>query len=76
VDWRDAVRHWLDTGPSALLVAPVMDWVRGCEATGPPPDAIGTGVEDIYVARVRDTKLVATYFVIEYEFLIIVRDFA
>ena len=62
------------TDPSALLIAPVIDWLKSCEVLGPPPDGDPVGGER-YLARVPQTAVTVAYGVIEFEFLILVHDF-
>jgi hypothetical protein len=75
--YKDALTGWL-TGtpqPSVLLVTAVAEWISGCQAMGPPPDAERVE-EDLYVAMVPETRITITYVVVPYEFLVIIKKVA
>jgi hypothetical protein len=74
VRYTDALTAWL-TGnpqPSTLDVTPVAEWISGCQAMGPPPDAESVG-DDFYLARVPGTGVTIQYLVVDYEYLVILK---
>lgn len=75
--YKDALFSWLNSSPqpSALLVPAVTEWIRGCEAMGPPPEAVSVD-EDLYVAQVSQTRITVTYVEVAYEFLLIIKRIA
>jgi len=68
------LNSWLtrDPRPSTLAIAPVVEWLRGCEAMGPPSDARPVR-DDFYIAQLREARVTIEYLVVEHEFLMIIK---
>jgi hypothetical protein len=71
--YSDALTSWIQGAPSLLLVGPVTEWIHAVEVTGPPVDGV-RAVDDLFIAPVGDTKITVSYIVIEYEFLVILKQ--
>lgn len=78
VDHAKAFPAWLSSYapglPPSTWMSAVVEWIHACELAGPPAAAVAVA-EDRYVAQIPGTRLFAEYLVVEYEFLIIVKDF-
>ena len=75
VHYQEALASWLLSNPSLADVQPCVAWIERCKASGPPEH----GMEfdgDWHLALVPGTRVVVTYLVIKFEYLIIVKDFA
>jgi hypothetical protein len=57
-----------------LAIAPVSDWITAVEVMGPPSNAALIEEPDRYLAAVDGTRVTVEYLVIDYEFLVIVRE--
>lgn len=77
IDYEQAFNSWLRSYrpnlPPASWVTGVTEWIQGCKLAGPPVNARLVD-EDRYIAQIPGTRLFAEYLVIDYEFLILVKD--
>jgi hypothetical protein len=73
VHYQRALTDWLASEPPATWITPTVEWLRGLESLGPPPDAKAIG-EDLYLVRVPGTKVDARYLVIPFEYLILIKQ--
>lgn len=77
-DWhvlyQDPLQAWLQREPPLLWITPVTEWVEGCKLAGPPPNARPIS-EDRFLDNVPGTNIVAEFLLVEYEYLIIVKEF-
>lgn len=78
IDYAQALEAWLRSHapnlPPMAHVTAVMGWIEACKLVGPPAGARRVK-EDRYVAPVEGTRLFVEYLVIEYEYLVLVKDF-
>jgi len=71
---QDALRRWLETNPPLGWITDVTEWIRGCQLLGPPQKARALD-GDRFVCPIPNTKVKVEYLVIDYEYLIIVKNF-
>lgn len=76
VHYQAALRRWLLEHPSTLLIPVAMEWIASVEALGPSPDGLADPDDrERFAASLADGLLHVSYFVVEYEQLIVVKAF-
>jgi hypothetical protein len=72
--YEDALTAFLKDERNLELAGLIGDWIVACRRDGPPSHGIDAG-DDLHLSPVMGTRVVAEYLVVEYEFMIVVREF-
>ena len=74
--YEPAVRRLLAADPDSCVVGAIADWIERHRRKGPPDDRVMVWEEEeLFLARIPRTDLVARYFVIVHERLIVIDHF-
>jgi hypothetical protein len=72
--YKDALTAFLADERNLEHAGAVAEWIERCRADGPPAQGIDAG-QDIMLSALAGTRIVAEYLVVDFEFLIIVKEF-
>jgi hypothetical protein len=72
--YEPAVRAWLSLHePDQWTIERVLEWLERLKEFGPPDDCIPLADEDLYLSPIPRTELIASYYVLAYERLLIIK---